>query len=79
MGVSVELEQDFAAAGVGVEVDEGGRAEKERGPQIRRICGKIWTRKCDLRKRNRDINLVKRKSMSVIFVATFFYRTAARA
>ena len=41
MGVSVELEQDFAAAGVGVEVDEGGRAEKERGPQIRRICGKI--------------------------------------
>ena len=54
MGVSVELEQDFAAAGVGVEVDEGGRAEKERGPQIRRICGKIWTRKCDLRKGNRD-------------------------
>ena len=50
MGVSVELEQDFAAA----EVDEGGRAEKERGPQIRKICGKIWTRKCDLRKRNRD-------------------------
>ena len=44
MGVSVELEQDFAAAGVGVEVDKGGR----------RICGKIWTRKCDLRKRNRD-------------------------
>ena len=52
MGVSVELEQDFAA--VGVKVDEGGRAEKERGPQIPRICGKIWTRKCDLRKGNRD-------------------------
>ena len=44
MGVSVELEQDLAAAGVGVEVEglaNGGQTENERGPQIRKICGKI--------------------------------------
>ena len=53
----VGLGQEFATAEVGVEVEgviKGGQVENERGPQIRRICGKLRIRKCDLRKRNRD-------------------------
>ena len=50
MGQTAEvgLGQEFATAEVGVEVEgviKGGQAENERGPQIRRICGKLRIRK----------------------------------
>ena len=49
LGVGVEL------AGVWVGREQaGGKQARSRREQMSRICGKIWIRKCDLRKRNRD-------------------------
>ena len=44
MGVSVEIEWDFAAAGIGVEVDENGRRKKSEVHRFIEFVGRYGYR-----------------------------------